>query len=485
MSANLNEEVSPPKTEETIFPPVVLRIFEDFKKRGREIYLIGPRAREYTLTHSIKNVSSFDITVETGIEEIIEFFRNTFNLEPTEEKKERKIITFDIPVEDEEKKTIKINIGPFRDYLPPLSVLKGQKLSGIILDLATREITIQAFAYDMYGNLIDPFGGIEDLQNKIIRPVFPLNNLFKESGGWHLKIPRYISRYGFQPHPDVIKIAERDATSIFDVPREFWANEMEKILCGQYADLAIQYMFNTKVLSLILPEVALLVGFSDNCSVHHKDLWEHTKNVIINAEQNMIIRWAALCHDTGKVWTRIINKDGKVHFFRHEDMSGMLFEGIAKRFNLDPEKAERILYIIKHHSRINLYRKDWTDSAIRRLIKDSGEHLDDLITFSRADLTSKREEKVEKIREQLTELQIRILEVKEKDGYVSPLRKGFGNLIMQRFNLPEDEIIGRLKNIIIEAIEKGELQRALPDEEYLKYIEKFVEKERFEHSDEL
>lgn len=469
---------------ETFYPEILRKVFAAFKRRNIPVYLIGPRARDLALGLDIKGQHSFDLTADTSLTEIESIFYELFKAEPQEAKDERaRILTFRIPRPESEYLNAPdpsphwtFNVGPFRNHLPPLKCLRGQNLSGVILDLATREITIQAFAYSPEGELIDPFGGTLDLLDRYIRPVFPTEAIFRESASWILKVARYIARYGFDAPQEVRAACERDATNILDVPREIWRREMEKILCGAYAPAGLQFMLDVRVLGLMLPEVAALDGLLGDGMGQHKDVWAHTKQVVGNSDPTPVVRWAALCHDIGKVWTRRIFPGDKVHFFRHEDMSALLFEGIAARFQLPQDEAKRIHFIIKNHSRINLYREDWTDSAVRRLMRDVGDALEDLIAFSRADLTSKRAEKVEKIRGLLTELQLRILEVREADETKNPLPKGIGHRIMEKFGLSPGPEVGRLRNLLVEAVRSGRLPAKAEPELYIRYLEEEIAK---------
>lgn len=458
------------------FPEVLRTVMAAFEKIGAQAFLLGPRARDLALGQDISVHHSFDLTVDTTMSRIEKVFFDLFGTNVQEERAENsRILTFRIPREErggDGSDHWTFNVGPFRSYLPPLRCLRGQKLSGIILDLATREITIQAFAYSPEGDLIDPFGGTDDLRDRLIRPVFPTDAVFREAPSWLLKIARYVARYGFDAAPEVSFAAERDSANVLDVPRETWRREMEKVLCGNDPARGLQFMADTGLLGLMLPEVASLIGFGEDEAGKHKDIWAHTKQVVANAEATPVVRWAALCHDIGKRWTRRSYGPDRIHFFRHEDMSAMLFEGIAARFEMPPEDAARIHYIIKNHSRINLYREDWSDSAIRRLIRDVGEHLDDLIAFSKADLTSKRADKVEKIRGLLEQLQIRIMEVREADEQKNPLPKGIGNLIMERFGLQPGPEVGRLRSMLLQAVEEGRLPAGAEPEVYLSYLER-------------
>lgn len=456
------------------YPEPLVQVFAEFARMGREAWLIGPRARDLANGQSILEAGSFDLTVDAPLAAIESSFSRLFGVEPQDGKEDRpKLLTFKVP-RPGGTGTWTFNVGPFRNYLPPLRSLRGQNLSGIILDLATREVTVQAFAYDGEGSLIDPFGGTLDLVDKLVRPVFPVDTIFRESASWLLKIARYVARYGFDAAREVRVAADRDAANILDVPRDIWRKELDKILCGAHPGRGLQFLADSRVLSFVLPEVQAMIAFTDGGNGQHKDIWAHTKQVVTNADATVVVRWAALCHDIGKVWTKQVFRDEKIHFFRHEDMSALLFEAIAQRFGMSDEEATRIHYIIKNHSRINLYRDDWTDSAVRRLIREVGDALDDLIAFSRADLTSKRAERVEMVRALLADLQIRVMEAREQDAQIQPLPKGLGNQIMTRYGIPAGPEIGRLRDILLAAVQNGTLEPNQEAEVYLRYLARVI-----------
>jgi len=183
------------------------------------------------------------------------------------------------------------------------------------------------------------------------------------------------------------------------------------------------------------------------------------------------LRWAAMLHDVGKVRTKQEGRDGRIHFLRHEEVSAMLFDGIWRRFQIPEQTAHKIHFIIRNHSRINLYREEWTDSAIRRLIREMGPFLDDLVEFSKCDLTSRREKRVQMIRSLLTELQIRIKEIREADMQKNPLPKGIGTQIIERFGLEPGPAVGRVRTKLAELVEAGKLPRNAEHDVYLEYLE--------------
>ena len=213
-----------------------------------------------------------------------------------------------------------------------------------------------------------------------------------------------------------------------------------------------------------------MVGFHSTCRVHHKDIWDHTKIVTQKAAPNLVVRWAALCHDIGKVWTRRVNKQSKVHFFRHEEHGAMLFESIGYRFGLTEELIGRVSYVIEQHSRVNLYEEEWSDSAVRRLIRDTEGRLGELILFSRADFTTKHKGRIAAIHKSLAELEQRIEEVRALDARVQPLPTGLGNAIIERFGLRPSRLVGDLMKRLEAQVDAGVLPIQGDDSVYLTWL---------------
>jgi len=239
---------------------------------------------------------------------------------------------------------------------------------------------------------------------------------------------------------------------------------------GRAIEPALQLLFETRVLQFLMPEVAAMVGFEKSCAAHHKDIWDHTKLVTQKASRHLVVRWAALCHDIGKIWTRSVNRNGKVHFFRHEDHGALLFESIAHRVRLSETLTRRVSYLIANHSRVNLYEEDWTDSAVRRLIRQTAGHLDDLLLFSKADFTTKRKSKIAAMQRHLASLESRIAEIHALDAKQPALNKGIGAAIITHFELSPSKAVGDLKRLLEQNIERGELPERADEDVYLSWL---------------
>ena len=159
---------------------------------------------------------------------------------------------------------------------------------------------------------------------------------------------------------------------------------------GKSLGAGLQWMHDAGVLGAVLPELDATVDFSQEAGRRHKDVWEHTKQVVRQSVPNPIVRWAALLHDIGKVPTRVMLPDGRVTFHRHAEVGARMWEPIAKRLGFDRPERHKIRFLILHHLRANAYEPGWTDAAVRRFDHEMGEHLDDLLDLSRADVTSRR-----------------------------------------------------------------------------------------------
>jgi poly(A) polymerase len=157
-------------------------------------------------------------------------------------------------------------------------------------------------------------------------------------------------------------------------------------------------------------------------------------------------------------------------------MSALLFRGVAARLRFEERLTDRIHYLIANHSRVNMYSGEWTDSAVRRLMRDTADRLDDLLQLSRADITSKQERRVERLVGQLDELDARIAELREEANRKPLLPKGAGEIIMKHFGLPPSPIIGTLKQSLESAIEEGRVPPDRPVEEYLGFLQELIRK---------
>ena len=270
--------------------------------------------------------------------------------------------------------------------------------------------------------------------------------------------------------PGLPSVEDYKAVAKLD-PRAIRAR-LDRVVMGQDPELGLDTLLFNGALAAIFPEVHAMVGFSDG-EWRHKDVWKHTKQVVRQAPQKLEVRWAALFHDIGKVKTRSISPEGKVHFLGHAEVGTRMFEKMDRRlliFSPEPALRESVRFLVLHHLRAAQYEDSWTDSAVRRFAREIGEHLDGLLCLSRADITTKRPEKKRRGLSQIEELAARIQKLAEEDAKVPPLPSGVGDAIMKAFDLRPSRLIGDIKRALEEAVASGEVAPHQECEAYVAFV---------------
>jgi len=279
-----------------------------------------------------------------------------------------------------------------------------------------------------------------------------------------------------------VECAERGVTSegvLLCTPEDVAAlgaaavrRDLDRVMMGDHADLGLDALLVTGVLDALLPEVKAMVGFGDG-EWRHKDVWKHTKQVVLQSVPRIEVRYGALFHDIGKVRTRSISPDGEVHFFGHAEVGARMFDKLERRqrlFAADEALRSTVRFLVLHHLRASQYDGKWTPSAIRRFTREMGAHLDDLLCLSRADITNKRPEKKRRGIALIDELGEKIGELAAEDAKQPPLPTGVGNELMTAFSLPPSRLVGDIKRALEAAIESGELEPHMESGEYVDFV---------------
>ena len=272
------------------------------------------------------------------------------------------------------------------------------------------------------------------------------------------------------PPPEISAAARAVAPSLVELPAPRVRAAIEGVIMARSLEVGLQWMHDSGILGAVLPELEATVDFSQEAGRRHKDVWEHTKQVVMQSVPSPLVRWAALLHDIGKVPTRVMLPDGKVTFHRHAEIGARMWEPIARRLGFDKAMRQQIRFLVLHHLRANAYAPSWTDAAVRRFDHEMGEHLDDLLDLSRADVTSRRPGRRQEAVRNIHALKERILAIRELDTRVPPLPPGLGNAIMESFGLPPSKRIGDLRKLCEEAVERGELQERRDAAYYVDYL---------------
>jgi poly(A) polymerase len=294
---------------------------------------------------------------------------------------------------------------------------------------------------------------------------------------WVFQVAQKCAAEELMPSADVTAAARALAEATRTLSPDLVRQELELMLVERGVHVALQWLHDCGLLAIWLPELEATVDFSQEGGRRHKDVWEHTKQVVRQSVPRPAVRWAALLHDIGKVPTRTFTPDGGVHFHRHSEVGARMFEDTARRFRFDKPMKQKLKFLILHHLRPNQYEATWTDSAVRRFDRELQAHLTDLLDLSRADITSARPGKRQNALKNISDLSARIQALREEDAKQPPLPTGIGNVMMEHFKLPPSRQIGDLKRALEQAVESGELEPRREADYYLAHVAKLLGRE--------
>lgn len=333
-------------------------------------------------------------------------------------------------------------------------------------DLSRRDFTINAMAISVnrtdFGTLIDPFGGLADIEKKILRTPLDPDITFSDDPLRMMRAIRFASQLDFLIWPDTFEAIRRNAQRIKIITRERINDELSKIMRSPRPSVGLRLLHESGLLSLILPELEALKGVETKEGRGHKDNFAHTLKVVDNVaarSDNEWLRWAALLHDIGKPATKKfepgVGWTFRNHNFIGQKMVPRIFKAMKMPLN---EKMKYVALLVGLHMRPQAVGDDdVTDRAIRRMSKEAGQHLDDLMILAEADITSKNPEKVRRILDNFAYVRSRLKEVSSKDDWREWENPINGNMIKALFgfehdNVAQGKIIGELRQRIKDEI---------------------------------
>ncbi|MEZ4826678.1 MAG: HD domain-containing protein [Bacteroidia bacterium] len=331
-------------------------------------------------------------------------------------------------------------------------------------DQLRRDFTINALSISLndedFGKLIDPFNGIGDLENKLIRTPRQPDITFSDDPLRMMRAIRFASQLGFEIENETFAGIRNNRKRISIISQERITDELNKIILSKTPSRGFLLLDQCGLLELIFPELAAMKGIDYVNGRGHKDNFLHTLKVLDNVasiSDNLWLRWVAILHDIAKPLTKRYEQGIGWTFHGHEDRGARMVPSIFQRMKLPMSEPMRYVQkLVKLHQRpISLVSEEVSDSAIRRIVVDAGEDLDDLLDFCRCDITSKNERKVERFLRNYAELEQRIREVEERDNLRNWQPPVTGDMIMEAFHLSPGIIIGQIKNDIREAILEG------------------------------
>lgn len=334
-------------------------------------------------------------------------------------------------------------------------------------DQNRRDFTINALAISLnkadFGALVDPFGGVQHLNEKRIQTPLDPNITFSDDPLRMMRAIRFATQLGFEIVPETLQAIKDQRERIKIISQERITTEIQKMMASTKPSIGFKHLFDTGLLKIIFPELQAMHGVEERNGQRHKDNFYHTLQVLDNASEkndNIWFRWVAVLHDIAKPRTKRFQVGQGWTFHGHEALGAKMVNKIFRRMRLPlgPEMKYVEKLVAMHQRPILLTKEEATDSALRRLLFEAGEDIDDLLLFCEADSTSKNQRKLDLYAKNLVVLRQQLETVEAKDQLRNWQPPISGDMIMEFFGLSPCREVGIIKNSIREAILEGDIQ---------------------------
>ena len=449
------------------------RIFETISNVGNEIgqdaFVIGGYVRDQLLNRETKDIDI--VAIGSGID----FAKKTAKkLKSSPIKVFKSFGTAMIIVDDIEVQFVGARKESYRSNSRNPKVETGTFEE----DQKRRDFTINALAISLnskdYGQLIDPFNGLNDLKNKILKTPLDPNLTFSDDPLRMMRAIRFSSQLDFKIEKETLNAISKNADRIKIVAQERITEELNKIILSKRPSSGFKLLEETGLLKIIFPEFQLLKGIENINGKSHKDNFYHTLKVLDNilpfSNGNLWLRWAALLHDIAKPNTKRFNSTQGWTFHGHEDKGARMVPSIFRKLKLPLDNKMKYVQklVLLHLRPISLTNESITDSALRRLLFEAGDELEDLMTLCKSDITSKNKEKKIKYLNRFENVKEKLRDLEDRDKIKNWQPPIDGKEIMGIFNIKPCKEVGILKESIKNAILDGIIKNSYEDaKEYM------------------
>ena len=419
---------------------LLIKLAGRFRDAGHELYLVGGPVRDMFLRRPHVDL---DLSTDAEPEQTLAILKP---LSRTQWLQGMKFGTVGAEVDG-----VHLEVTTFRTerYDPDSRHPEVRFESDVETDLSRRDFTVNAMAIRLpERSAVDPFGGLEDLKARVLKtPIHP-DESFTDDPLRMLRAFRFASQLDFRIADDVLDSVSRLKEKIRTVSAERIADELSKLVTGQRPGVALEQAAATGLTDEFLPELSSLKLEQD--PVHrHKDVFHHTLAVVERTEPELRVRLAALLHDIGKPRTRRIGPDG-VSFHHHEIEGANMARDRLRALRFSNEIVDSVSEVIRLHHRFHTYRLGWTDSAVRRYVRDAGPLLGTLNALVRADCTTRNAAKAKRLAERMDELERRIKELAAHEELQKLRPELDGGQIMAFLGIPPGPIVGEAREFMME-----------------------------------
>jgi poly(A) polymerase len=442
---------------EHIQDPVINTISKIASEANMEAYIVGGYTRDILLNRASKDIDI--VVIGSGIK-LAKLVTNKLNAHLTVFKNfgTAQVKTKNLEIEFVGARKESYERGSRKPIIEDGTLEEDQE---------RRDFTINSMSISLqkesFGELIDPFNGLQDLKNKVLKTPLEPSKTYSDDPLRMMRAIRFASQLDFKIEKESLKAITTNKDRIEIVSQERITDELNKIVLSPIPSIGFELLYNTKLLHNIFPKMVELQGVEIINGKEHKDNFYHTLEVLDNISkktENIWLRWAAILHDIAKPDTKKFNQKVGWTFHGHEDRGARMVPKIFKQLKLPLDRKMKYVQklVLLHLRPIALVKDIVTDSGVRRLLFDAGEDIDDLLTLCRADITSKNKFKVKKYISNfnLVEKKMKILEEKDKVRNFQPPVSG--ELIMKTFSIKPCRAIGTIKDEIKEAILDGQIK---------------------------